>query len=148
MRVVVDTNVALSGLLWHGPPNQILKWAREGILEVVACEQTTAELRRILQYKRFAQRLSMLEASPAEVFAYFMNLVFFVPIPGYIPHEILQDPFDNIFLALASQNKGSLIISGDSHLLKLKEYQHIQIVTPSEACQIIAALLSRGGSFR
>ena len=79
MRLVVDTNVALSGLLWQGPPNQILKWTREGILEVVACEQTTAELKRILQYKRFAQRLSMLESSPAEVFAYFMNLhIFFI----------------------------------------------------------------------
>jgi len=148
MRVVVDTNVALSGLLWQGPPNQILKWAREGILEVVACEQTTAELRRILQYKRFAQRLSMLETSPSEVFAYFMNLVFFVPTPGLIPKEIVEDPFDNFFLAIASQNNACLIISGDRHLLDLREYEHIQIVTPSEACQVIGTLLSRGGSFR
>lgn len=144
MRVVVDTNVAVSGLLWLGPPNHILKWARDGILEIVACEETTAELKRVLQYKRFAQRLSMLETNTAEVFAYFLNLVFFVPTPVLIPQEIVQDPFDNFFLAVASHNNARLIISGDRHLLDLREYQHIQIVTPSEACQVIETLLSPG----
>lgn len=144
MRVVVDTNVAVSGLLWLGPPNQILKWARDGILEIVACEETTAELKRVLQYKRFAQRLSMLETNAAEVFAYFLNLVSFVPTPVLIPREIVEDPFDNFFLAVASHNNVRLIISGDRHLLDLREYQRIQIVTPSEACQVIETLLSLG----
>jgi putative PIN family toxin of toxin-antitoxin system len=142
MRAVVDTNVALSGLLWHGPPNQILEWAREGNLEILACEETTAELSRVLRYERFTQRLSMLEVSPAEILAYFMNLVLFVPTPEFIPEQIIEDPFDNLFLALASENKVHLIISGDSHLLELKEYNHIQIVTPSEACKVIETLLN------
>jgi len=146
MRVVVDTNVAVSGLLWPGPPNQILKWARERILEIVACEQTTDELRRVLQYKRFAQRLSTLQTNTAEVFAYFLNLVFFVPTPELIPQEIFEDPFDNFFLALASHNNARLIISGDRHLLDLREYEQIQIVTPSEACQVIETLLTTGSS--
>jgi putative PIN family toxin of toxin-antitoxin system len=146
MRVVVDTNVALSGLLWQGPPNQILRWARDGILEIVACEETTAELKRVLQYKRFGQRLSMLETNPAEAFAYFLNLLFFVPTPELIPQEIVEDPFDNFFLALASHNNARLIISGDRHLLNLREYQRIQIVTPAEACQVIETLLNLGSS--
>jgi putative PIN family toxin of toxin-antitoxin system len=141
MRAVVDTNVALSGLLWHGPPNQILEWAREGNLEILACEETTAELSRVLRYERFTQRLSMLEVSPGEILAYFMNLVLFVPTPEFIPEQIIEDPFDNLFLALASENKAHLIISGDSHLLESKEYNHIQIVTPSEACRVIETLL-------
>ena len=146
MRVVVDTNVAVSGLLWPGPPNQILKWARQSIFQIVACEQTTDELRRVLQYKRFAQRLSTLDTNAAEVFAYFVNLVFFVPTPGLIPKQIVEDPFDNFFLALASHNDARLIISGDRHLLDLREYEHIQIVTPSEACQVIETLLTAGSS--
>jgi putative PIN family toxin of toxin-antitoxin system len=146
MRVVVDTNVAVSGLLWPGPPNQILKWARERIFEIVAWEQTTDELRRVLQYKRFAQRLSTLETNAAEVFAYFLNLVFFVPTQELIPKEIVEDPFNNFFLALASHNNARLIISGDRHLLDLREYEHIQIVTPSEACQVIERLLTAGRS--
>ena len=140
MKAVVDTNVAVSGLLWNGPPNQILRWARQGVLKVLASEETTAELRRVVQYGRFAHRLATLETSPAEVFAYFMNLILFVPTPEFIPKQIIEDPFDNFFLELASENKAHLIISGDKHLLDLKEYNHIQIVTPSEACNVIETL--------
>jgi putative PIN family toxin of toxin-antitoxin system len=146
MRVVVDTNVAVSGLLWPGPPNHILKWARESVLEVLACDQTTDELRRVLQYKRFAQRLSMLETTAPEVFTYFLNLVVFVPTPERIPKLIVEDLFDNLFLALAFHNNASLIISGDHHLLDLREYERIQIVTPSQACQVIETLLSTASS--
>lgn len=142
MKVVVDTNVVVSGLLWGGPPNRILRWAREGLLEIVACEETTAELKRVIQYKRFSKRLSDLDTSSNEVFSYFMNLVTFVPTPEIIPEVIKKDRFDNIFLALALENKARLIISGDRHLLDLKEFKDIQIVMPSEATRVIETLLT------
>jgi putative PIN family toxin of toxin-antitoxin system len=141
MKIVVDTNVALSGLLWGGPPNRILKWAREGVLEILACEETTAELRRVLGYRRFSKRISALETTPDEVFAYYMNLVLFVPTPKNIPEKIDKDRFDNLFLGLASENKARLIVSGDKHLLDLGEFLRIQIVTPSEACEVIETLI-------
>jgi len=92
MRIVIDTNVAVSGLLWQGPPNQILKWVQGGTLTVLACEETVAELKRVIQYKRFSKRLSVLKVSPMEVFAYYSNLVFFVPAPNLIPDQIKEDP--------------------------------------------------------
>ena len=141
MKAVIDTNVALSGLLWHGPPNQIQKWAREGILEVVACEETVAELKRVLGYKRFDKRLIELGSSAPKAAAYYLNLSLFVPTPEFIPDQIGEDPVDNLFLALAAENNARLIISGDHHLLELIEYSDIQIVTPSEACQVIERLL-------
>ena len=137
MKVVIDTNVAISGLLWPGPPNQILKWARQHLLDILACEETAGGLARVIRYKRFIKRLSMLGISASEVIAYYMNLVSFVPSPRHIPHQIKEDPFDNIFLALASEFEGLLIVSGDNHLLSLKEYDQIQIVTPGEACEVI-----------
>ena len=141
MRIVIDTNVAVSGLLWDGPPNKILKWVQGGTLTLLACEETVAELKRVLQYRRFSKRLSMLRVSPLEVFTYYLNLVFFVPTPDLIPDEIVEDPFDNVFLALAYENRSGLIISGDTHLLELNSYNSIQIVTPSEACQVIEELV-------
>jgi putative PIN family toxin of toxin-antitoxin system len=141
MRIVIDTNVAVSGLLWDGPPNQILKWVQGGTLTLLACEETVAELKRVIQYKRFSKRLSVLKVSPLEVFAYYSNLVFFVPIPDHIPDQIMEDPFDNVFLALASENRSGLIVSGDSLFLELKSYNDIWIVTPSEACQVIERII-------
>ena len=88
MRIVVDTNVSVSGLLWGGPPNQILKLARDGRHAILACEQTAAELKRVLQYPRFSGRLSDLQVTVEEVFAYFMNMVYFVSDVKKIPKAI------------------------------------------------------------
>ena len=140
MRVVVDTKVVLSGLLWTGPPNQILKWARGGSLTILACEASTAELQRVIKHKKFIQRLRALDTTTEAVYAYFMNLVFYVPGPEIIPKKIIEDPFDNLFLALASENRAQLIISGDNHLLELKKFEGIQILSPSEACRVIETI--------
>jgi putative PIN family toxin of toxin-antitoxin system len=142
MKVVVDTNVAVSGLLWEGPPNDILKWARDGVLVLVACQETVKELARILQYTKFQSRLSMIGMSADEVTAYYMNLVRFVPNPKELPKVIPEDPLDNLFLALASESKAQLIVSGDHHLLGLASHRGIQIVTPNEACKVIETLLT------
>ena len=142
MKVVVDTNVAVSGLLWEGPPNDILKWARDGVLVLVACQETVKELARILQHKKFQSRLSMIGISADEVTAYYMNLVRFVPNPKELPKVIPVDPLDNLFLALASESKAQLIVSGDHHLLGLASHRGIQIVTPNEACKVIETLLT------
>lgn len=143
MKIVVDTNVAVSGLLWGGPPNRILKWARDGFLKIINCEGITSELKRVLHYGKFSQRLTILETSPGEVIAYFMNLTTYVPSPESIPKIINEDLFDNIFLVLTVENKAHLIVSGDKHLLSLKEYKNIQIVTPGEASSIINTLLKK-----
>jgi len=140
VKVVVDSNVAVSGLLWSGPPNRILKWARDGIIKILGCGETTDEVRRVLQYEKFSERLSHLNTTPHEAIAYLMNLITFVPTPEQIHQVIQEDPFDNIFLALASENQAHMIISGDKHLLDLKTYGDIQIVTPSEAVNIVRIL--------
>jgi len=140
LKVIIDTNVAVSGLLWAGPPNRILKWARDGVLEIIGCEEIIDEVKRILKYDKFARRISALNSSPAEVLAYYMNLLKFVPSPDSIPGAIRKDPFDNVFLALAFKNSALLIISGDKHLLGLEEYKGIEIVSPSEATTVIERL--------
>lgn len=140
MRIIIDTNVALSGLLWGGPPNQILKWGRDRVIRILACEKTVDELKRVLQYDKFSNRLSVLQTSPQQAMAYFLNLVSFVPDPESIPNIIKADPSDNLFLALAAQNGAAMMASGDRHLLDLESFGNIQIVTPSEGVQIIITL--------
>jgi putative PIN family toxin of toxin-antitoxin system len=81
MKVVTDTNVAISGLLWGGPPNEILKMARSRSLSVLACDETVQELKRAITYKKFRRRLAELKMSGDDVYAYFVNLALFVPSP-------------------------------------------------------------------
>jgi putative PIN family toxin of toxin-antitoxin system len=142
MKVVVDSNVAVAGLLWEGPPNQILKWARQGFVNLLACHETVRELGRILQIQKFQPRLSTLGVSADEVCAYYMNLVSFVPSPKRIPDRIRDDPFDKMFVGLASEYGAQLIVTGDSHLLELRSHKGIQIVTPRDACKVVETVLA------
>jgi putative PIN family toxin of toxin-antitoxin system len=142
MKIVVDSNVALAGLLWEGPSNQILKWARQGFLNLLACHETVRELGRILQIQKFQPRLSTLGVSADEVCAYYMNLVSFVPSPRRMPDRIREDPFDKLFLGLASEYGALIIVTGDSHLLELDSHKGIQIVTPRDACKVVETVLA------
>ena len=143
MRVVLDTNVIVSGLLWGGPPNRLLRWARDGVLEVVCCEEAIAEVKRVIEHPKFSRRMAALESSPRQVIAYLMNLVMHVPSPETIPPVVAEDPSDALFLALAVENQARLIVSGDQHLLALKEYGRVPVVTPGEAVDVVKELRAR-----
>lgn len=141
MKVIIDTNVAISGLLWGGAPNQILKLCRKGLVRILECDETLDEVKRVLQYPRFYDRLSALGTTAPQVFAYFVNLATYVSSLETLPDVIKQDPFDNTFLGLASENSASLIVSGDRHLIELESYKGIQIVTPSEGVLVISSIV-------
>ena len=141
MKIIIDTNVTISGLLWVGAPNQILKLCRNGIVHILECEETLDEVKSVLRYPKFCDRLTTLGITATEVFAYFMNLATYVPPPKTIPDVIKQDAFDNIFLGLASEYSASLIVSGNRHLLELESYKGIQIVTASEGVSVISSFV-------
>jgi len=139
LKIIIDTNVTISGLLWVGAPNQILKLCRNGVVRILECDETLDEVKSALRYPKFSDRLSALGITAIEVFSYLMNLATYVPSPETIPDAIKKDPFDNIFLGLASENSASLIVSGDRHLLEFESYKGIQIVTPSEGVSVISS---------
>ena len=112
-----------------------------GVVRILESDETLDEVKSVLQYPKFSDRLSALGTTAIEVFAYFMNLATYVPSPETIPDVIKQDPFDNFFLGLASENSASLIVSGDRHLLELESYKGIQIVTPSGGVSVISSFL-------
>ena len=59
MRIVADTNTIVSGLLWHGPPRQVLDHARIGEIELFTTMVLLAELEEVLQREKFVQRLML-----------------------------------------------------------------------------------------
>jgi putative PIN family toxin of toxin-antitoxin system len=143
MRVVLDTNVFVSGLLWGGSANRLLKWTRDGTLTAVSCDEAMVEMKRVFEYPKFSRRISALDSSAPQIIAYAMNLVTHVPSPEFIPAVVAEDPTDDLFLVLAVENQARLIVSGDQHLLALKEHQRIPIVTPGEAVDVVAQLLAK-----
>lgn len=126
LRVVFDTNVVLSALLFRSGR---LGWFREhwhsGGVAPLASNATAAELRRVLAYTKFGlQNLYQLEA-----------LAFYVAAcslinPGESCPVICRDAKDQAFLDLAQSGKADVLVTGDSDLLALVGQTDFAIETP------------------
>ena len=134
MRVVVDTNVLVSGLLWKGAPSRIILAAETGDLEFCTSAPLLAELRDVLTRPKFAKRLAMGHTRPEELADGFRRLATIVA-PALIPPTVGDDPDDDQLLACALAANAEAIISGDRHLLALKAFKDIPVLTVAEFLQ-------------
>lgn len=138
MRVVLDTNVVTSGFLWGGVPRQMLQAAREKRLQLFTSTALLLELSDILGRAKFARKLAAAQMSVDQLIERYALLATVVH-PAAITPTILDDPDDDHVLACAIAAQADFIVSGDRHLLDLKEYQGILIVTSVEAVNRLAA---------
>ena len=139
MRLVLDTNTAISGLLWHGTPGKLIDAAFAKTILLCTSAVLLAELRGVLVRAKFAKQLETRGLSVVEVFDGYAALTTIV-VPAIIHPTIINDPSDDAVLACALGAKAELIISGDRHLLDLQEHQGIRIVTAAEAVGILGSI--------
>jgi putative PIN family toxin of toxin-antitoxin system len=127
-RVVVDTNVLVSGLLFGGEPGKIRDlWIKGRIVPLLSSE-TFTEFNRVLSYPKF--RLSPAEITmliEEELLPYAEILDVTEDATG-----VCRDPKDDKFLSLAASGKAAYLITGDQDLLVLQLFQQTRIVTVSE----------------
>ena len=135
LKVVVDTNVAISGLLWYVLPNKILKLARDGFIEICTTRAIFTELIRVLEYTRFQERLGELGLTSTDLIDYYEDIVVFYK-ENAVVDIIRTDKSDNRFIEAAIDSGSNIIITGDEHLLKIKEYRDIAILTPKEFLEV------------
>jgi len=136
VRVVADTNIIISGLLWRGAPRRLLDAARAGKIDLFASAVLLAELQETLQRDKFAERLERAGVTPRQLVVGYAALATLVR-PAAISPTILDDPDDDAVLACAVAAQTQVIASGDSHLLNLKEFQGISILTVNELLALI-----------
>ncbi|MBI3595740.1 MAG: putative toxin-antitoxin system toxin component, PIN family [Nitrospirae bacterium] len=123
-RVVFDTNVLISAYLWQGPPRKALELARSGRCQLVISNEALREFVRVLAYSKFG--LTPREIAP--ILEDLMSIALFVPVRSRIA-AIKADPTDNVFVGLAVDSGARYIVSGDRHLLDLRKYRSIEIIT-------------------
>lgn len=132
MHLVLDTNTAVSALLWRGPPHHLVVRSRGLSLTLFSSPILLAELEEVLGYPKLAKAVAASGLTPAQLRQRYQRLVSVIE-PAEIAPIILADPDDDHVLACAMAAKAELIVSGDRHLLGLREYQSIPIVRPAEA---------------
>jgi len=125
MRVILDTNVFISGIFFSGPPSQILKaWANQSF-QIVLSQQI------LVEYQRVAEELSS-KFQSIDI----LPIIELVTIHGQFVDtqsfdiSVCEDPDDDKFLECAVAGKCKTIISGDKHLLKLSGYEGITVWSP------------------
>jgi putative PIN family toxin of toxin-antitoxin system len=132
MIIVLDTNVIISALLSpSGPPAEIINHWEADRFEVVTSPPLLSELERVLQYPRVQKHLSR---SPDEIAAFTnrFRTVATVVEPQLSLEVIKDDPADNRVLECALVGGAAYIVSGNDHLLDLKDYREIVILNPRE----------------
>ena len=127
-RVVIDTNVVVSGLLFGGVPGNIIPLWRGGHIRPLASSEIIDEYLRVLAYPKFA-----LSEEEINYLLYREILPYFEIVTVKRGRVIVkEDPSDEMFIRCAVAGKDEIIISGDRRLLALKSYGGLQIVAPSQ----------------
>jgi len=133
VRLLLDTNTIVSGLLWKSPPHAVLMAARErNDISLYSSPRLLAELANVLARKKLSTAVVASTRSPEVLLQRYLQVARVV-VPAVIAPVIRTDPDDDHVLACALAAKADLIVSGDSHLLNLKTYQGIPVVNAAEA---------------
>lgn len=127
MRIVVDTNVLVSGLFFGGTPRQIVDAWGEGKIEVAVSEEILAEYRRTSE-KLGGRYLAVEVAARFERAAARAVLVTALPFDK----QVCSDPNDDMFLACALAGHAVLVTSCDKALLATSGYMGIEVLTPRQ----------------
>jgi uncharacterized protein len=134
MRVILDTNVLLSGLLIsQGAPAKLLDAWEQGAFTLVACDALIAELREVAGRPFFRERLrasavEVLAAGLRDFAAFYENL----PTGARAP-----DPKDSYLLSLAEASAAEFLVTGDKGLLSLKQHKSTRIISPATMISLL-----------
>ena len=135
MRVVLDTNVLVSGLMYpESLPGKIISAWLEGRYDLALSVEQLAEIGRVLEYPKIRKILQW-DASAIERFLkqlYLRSIT--VDIAG-VAVEVPDDPGDIMILATAIASQAEYLVTGDADLLALRD--RYSILTPAEFSQVL-----------
>ena len=128
LRVVIDTNIFVSAVLFRGHLEEIaFLWQKEKFVYLLSPE-VLQEYIKVFSYPKFGLAAGDIKRIIETELIPYVEPVKTVSHVGVVK----KDPSDNKFLSLALDGKGDFIVSGDKHLLELKSFDGIPIITGRE----------------
>lgn len=143
MRLVLDTNIIVSGLIWGGIPRQLLDLGRNGQVTLFTSSILLDELADVLGRDKFAALLASQEITPAFLMQRYGMLARLVK-PQPIERTVPNDADDDAVVATALAAQADIIATSDSDLLVLHPYQEIQILDAADALQLVHSKIETG----
>ena len=131
MKVVIDVNVWVSGLLWSGVPAQVLQLAQQGKIASFISSELLLELEMMLLRPKFRSQLLKRNQTVEALCEIARSISTLIEI-SMVAIPQLRDQNDVKILATAIESQSEFLITGDLDLLVLNLFESIQIVTPGE----------------
>jgi uncharacterized protein len=131
MKITIDTNVLISGSLWKGASDKILEKVENKEIELILSKNIIEEFSEVLNYDEIKNKIrdkGLEIRRTVEKIVSISNTI--EPLEKL--KIITEDSDDNMVLECAVEGKVDFIITQDKHLLKLREFQEIKIITPEE----------------
>jgi len=136
MKIVVDTNVLISATFWAGDSDRILEKAENKEIELVLSKEIIEEFVRVLGYEEIQQKIKDKNLEMRRTAEKIVSVSTIV-VPLQKLDVIKEDSDDNKILECAVEGNADYIVSQDNHLLNLKEFRGIKIVTPEEFLDVL-----------
>ena len=127
MKIILDTNVFVSGVFFTGPPYRILEAWRDGKLQLLISEDILEEYRRVGE--TLAKQFSSIDLGPLLSLVAVEAEMISAKLP---PVPLCEDPDDDMFIVCALADNCKTIVSGDKHLLKMSGFRGIKVLSPRE----------------
>jgi len=132
-KVVLDTNIFISGFGWNGKPEEVLKIIKDRQIINYASAEILEEIRRVISYPK----LRFPEPLQIKILEFVLFYSEFVE-PQKRIFTVTEDPNDNKFLECAIEAQAEYIISGDPHLLNMKKFKTVKILPANEFLDIVS----------
>jgi putative PIN family toxin of toxin-antitoxin system len=131
MKVVLDANVYISALLSkRGVPKQIIDLWREEAFELLISEAILEEVARVLRYPRMAELHKLSQPEQEEFLALLRDEARLIKPKRRL--SVSPDETDNRYIECAVDGGAEVLVTGDKrHLLPIKKYEGIAIISPA-----------------
>lgn len=136
MKITVDTNVLVSATFWEGASNEIIEKVEQNEILLILSKEIIGEFVKVLDYDEIKEKIINKNLEMKRTVEKIIALSIIIESQGKLD-VVKDDPNDNIILECAKAGNVDFIISNDSHLLKLKEFEGIPILTPSEFLRVL-----------
>ncbi|GBE04645.1 MAG TPA: putative toxin-antitoxin system toxin component, PIN family [Nitrospirae bacterium] len=131
-KVVLDTNVIVSALLFKGELSAIVNLWKEGEVFPVISNETFKELTKVFTYPKFSLTEDEIRKLIEEEIVPYFELI----STARVVENVCQDPDDDKFLSCALSASADFIVSGDKDLTGIKQYKNIKIINPHNLLQL------------
>jgi len=138
MRIVVDSNVLVSASFWNGDSERIIALAESKKLELFLSKEIIDEFTRVLGYEDIKRKIRDKGLEMKRTVEK-IEAISTIIEPKIKIKAVIDDPSDDKFIECTVEARADYLISKDKHLLKMKSFRDIDIITPKEFLKKLAA---------